>query len=477
MASASLVVKDYRTEIPGKISDDKTRWEFPQVNSVNSHGKPIQWRIIVRVLGSTTTIPADKIPEEMFVPFEQSFLDNKPLENLKGWYKVESRVDDGPIRTVVPTIIHSGKNQGTTKSGAQKKNATNVVCQTLREAYSLHNKQLNKAVASDKKGTTERYPPMLAQVLSEQTVKPDYESKVFVQRKFNGVRAVATLDYLPSCSYKKTNDVSAEHNVTKNVTECVILYSRNKNIYPGFGYLKRELDPILSEYWNKGIKLYLDGEIYKHGVPLQEISGQSRKELTEEEETQLTKYTFMVYDCFIADNNLKYEERKAILDEIFQKQYEHVSSVETFLVRSEEEVNKLYNDFIKEGYEGAMVRLNSKYVYSYNSHHSKVLLKIKPRYDAEFEIVNWTVGEKGKASGALMIKCKTTDGKEFPVTPAMEITDRKKLAEKMATIEDNSLTYFENHYFGKPLIVYFDEWSKDKIPLRASTEMEIRTWE
>ena len=187
---------------------------------------------------------------------------------------------------------------------------------------------------------------------------------------------------------------------------------------------------------------------------------------------------YMIYDCFIPDEpQLQFTARKAILDEIFAKfDLEYTRPVETFEVASLDEVNRLYNGFIADGYEGAMIRLNVPYKYSYNEHHSKVLLKMKETRDHEFEITRWETGKKGKAAGALMIVCVTESGKEFPVTPAMEIADRVALAKKMSSIEPNGKTHFENHWRGKPLIVYFDEWSKEHVPQRGRTKMEIRTW-
>jgi hypothetical protein len=66
---------------------------------------------------------------------------------------------------------------------------------------------------------------------------------------------------------------------------------------------------------------------------------------------------------------------------------------------------------------------------------------------------------------------------KFPVTPAMELPERIILAKKMAIIEENGKTHFENNYLGKMLIVYFDEKSIDGLPQRARTKMEIRTWD
>jgi hypothetical protein len=99
---------------------------------------------------------------------------------------------------------------------------------------------------------------------------------------------------------------------------------------------------------------------------------------------------------------------------------------------------------------------------------------MKPTYDAEFEIIGWETGEKGKAAEALMIICQTDDGKKFNVTPMGELPDRIALAKKMNTIEENGKTHFENHWRGKRVTIYFDEKSVDGVPQRARTKLEFR---
>lgn len=447
MAAVSLYIRDYEKEIPGELSD--STWCFPSVESVNSHGRKMVWRIYVKLFRMRDDINLPNVPDDAFIPILPTYFKNETMPNdIRGWIKVDSGVENGKVRESVPTIVHKGKNLG-------KASATNVFCQSLRDAFGLYNKQLKKARSAKSHGKEIKvtlYPPMLAQILKDQKTPPkiDEQNHVFVQRKYNGVRTVATL------------------------ADDVIMYSRRKLIYPGFGYIKDELKPIFEFYWGEGQQLYLDGEIYKHGVPLQDISGYARKETQPGD-----KYVdYMVYDCFIANEpELKFSERKKILDEIFENfELKYVLPVETFEVSSTGEIDELYDLFIEEGYEGAMVRIDTKYEFSYNERHSKVLLKKKPSYDAEFKIIGWTCGAKGKAAGALMIICETEKGVKFNVTPAMELPDRLAMAKKMEEKEPNGKTHFENHWLGKPLIVEYDEISKDGVPQRARTKMVIRTW-
>lgn len=451
MAGTAITITDYRTQIPGELTPDRMMFVFPVIESVSNgttRGKERKtfWRVIVSVGRGEETVPI----EDRFFTYIGATLPG----DLCAIIRVESGFVGGKIRATVPTIVCKGKNIG-------RANQTNPFTQALRDALGLYNKQLKKSLHSPQATGVTRYPPMLAKVLARESMD-ELPYPVYVQRKYNGVRGVAVID---------------------DTTTGVILYSRKGHLYPGFEYLRRELDAPLRGIGAEldGDLIYLDGELYKHGVPLQEISAQARKETGGAEETNTaTVIDFMIYDCFMPRRpTLIYSERLAILARMFARyKFAHCKLVETFTAKDKNEVTRCYEQFLTEGFEGAMIRLDSPYKYSYHDYHSSVLLKMKPVMDGEFEVVGWTVGKKGKAAGAFMVICKTKTGIEFPVTPAMELPERMALSARMDEIQQPSgKTYFEENLKGKPLIVYFDEFSKDGVPQRARTKMEIRTWE
>ncbi len=455
MTSKSITVRDYHTEIPGEIHDGA--WYFPTCYSTNANGKQIEWTVYVRAIKMTDpTMPLADITEDMFLPITPDLFDNKPLPpNVFGYIRVNSCLSGGKVRAIVPNIVKTGK-------GLKTKAATNTFCQAMRDALGLYNKQLSKShslqeggnnTSSDSTNLT-MYPPMLAKIFGDQ--KKPIEYPVSVQRKYNGIRAVAAL-----------NDNS------------VVIYSRKKKPYFGFEGIRKDIKLLL----NTNNSIYLDGELYRHEVPLQIISGIARREVhvTDEQKKVEDTIEFMIYDCFMPDKpTLTYVERRMILETLFANTVVEDSKcklVETFTADDRDAVITLYKQFLAEGYEGAMVRINRPYEYSYNDSHSKFLLKLKETFDAEYKIINWETGSKGKAANALMIVCETADGKQFNVTPAMELAERNALVKKMNVIEPNGKTFFENIYLGKRLIIYFDEKSKDGVPQRARTKMEVRTWD
>lgn len=433
MAAKSVVVKNFRTEIPGELTDGT--WYFPPIVTGSRSGKRMYWKIYVRAFRPSAGVDAG------FVPIVLTMLDNKPLdEDLAAWYKVDSGYEGSDARASAPTIIARGKNAG-------RANATNVVCQALRDALGLYAKQLKKAAAADVGGADcKMYPPMLANVWN---VKRPPTFPLYVQRKYDGIRTVACL-----CG------------------DSVVLYSRNMNIYPGMDYLREDVIGILRSAAESGKNVYLDGELYKHGVPLQQISGDGRRA-----NAVVTDYNYMVYDVFLPDApTMPYSERKTLLHELFEDtRVTYAKIVETYEAADMAAVETLYSTFIEEGFEGAMIRLPSgQYVYSLKGYHCNALLKLKPTFDAEFRVVGWETGTRGKAAGAVMILCATADGKQFAVTPAMEIADRMEMAAKMATVEDNGKTYFDNVWRDTMITVQYAGLSVDGVPLQPRTRMQTR---
>jgi len=459
MAAVSVNITDFKKELNGRENADNTLYEFPVIKSVNKLGKTIQWQIIVGLLENDK--PVKIIPEYYL---------SKPMENKTGYYKVLSKHETAvEYDSKTPTYISSGKNLG-------KKNQTNVFTQALRDALSEYNKYLKKnstielkphlikdnktdnaGVKSDDKSNDKTddktndksndktddkniqvnkilYPPMLATPLSK---KIDFTKPTYIQRKYNGIRAIATFD-------DKQNKV--------------ILYSRGLGIYPETN-LHKELYDVLKPNPN----IYIDGEIYTHGMALQDISGKARGDETDK---VLNYYVFDLFE--IVDGKLQnrlFSERYALLKSIFSSfiSLKNIHIVETYEVKSEEDVQKYYKQFLLENYEGAIVRLNTPYEFSYKSRHTQNLLKLKQLLDNEFVLTGISEGVAGKAKGAMLLEFETENGKKFTVTPKGTLEYRKQLYEKLKNT-------FDAKFKGRKMRVHYEELSKDGVPLRARIE-------
>jgi ATP-dependent DNA ligase len=423
----------------GQIKTNGT-YEFPEIQSTNN-GRTTYWKIIVALFG----------PDGGPMAIKEAHLATKeaPEANVVTHIYVESKIGpNGKIKAAVPTIVAKGKNIG-------RSNETNVLTQALKDAYSKYKKQLQKS--SEKKtedyaGTT-LWPPMLATNMIEvDSASIDFNQPIFIQPKANGVRAVATLG----------------HQGPNEGQMATIIYSRTRHLYHGLQHIKAELFGALMAR-REAMNIYLDGELYLHGQGLETISGIARRELNTEAVN--LKLKFYVFDLFIPEQEkMEYIDRLDLLNSIFEAaQFEYVVKMPTYRVKSMEEANEYYRQFVDDGYEGAMLRLNRPYRYSFHAYHSTNMLKMKPLFDDEFEIVGYSAGEKGKGEGALMLILRTKEGLEFPVGPNVPLGERYALLKKMSEIEDNGHSYFDNHYKGKMMNIQYEGLTKNGIPTNIKT--------
>lgn len=153
--------------------------------------------------------------------------------------------------------------------------------------------------------------------------------------------------------------------------------------------------------------MVLDGELYKHGWNLQKISGLGRLETLHKDHRQLR---FYCYD--IVDESKTFNERLEILKTIKPSWNSLLTIVDHVKVSSEDEINKLHDEWINEGYEGLVLR-DPDMTYKCGARDRR-MMKVKKFVDGEFTI-------KGLAEGLrdedLCFIMETDDGNEFKAKP------------------------------------------------------------
>lgn len=152
--------------------------------------------------------------------------------------------------------------------------------------------------------------------------------------------------------------------------------------------------------------------------------------------------TYVVYDI-ISDK--PYSERLKILRKIIKKNKNtQVFVVSTYIAKDKAEVMNYHKQFVKEGYEGTMIRNDFE---GYDAgHRSNQLQKYKDFIDAEFKIVGVIDGD-GKEKGLAIFECVTEEGGKFKARPegTTEVRadmwkNRKKLIGQWVTIRYQTLT-------------------------------------
>lgn len=520
--------------VPGGFSGDRTEFVFPTLAYVGARGATHFWTIRVRLLQEG----ADE-----YVPIEDDMLD-QPAPDLAGYkaeITVESQQKGGKVRDIVPTYVSEGKNLG-------KKNATNPLTQALRNALGLYNKQKKRADIVDAASAAEEPeaaeeavpaaaaeeeadgeigtefdsmpPPMLVKKIGESreaTLTPaTFEKGVTAQRKLNGVHFVVFARTGPGgrkrlIRYSRTGtEYPGQEQVVGEMlpmieqtprirpgeygTPAAPTTERDRRILAAYGALPGKPHEGGAGAAPKGDPApYFAGELYLHGKSLNWISGQARRG---DDEGVLEYHVFDVFFPYAkaAGHDMESRHRQAYLTAFFAAadeaglRHPHVVRVENFPVHSMAELEELAKRFLREGYEGAIARKDDAgYRYSYSNYHSANLLKIKPKHDAEFPVVGFTQGTRGKDVGAVIWICEVPKpvsprDKTFNVVPKdMEYKTRyalfKCLGQKVSGPGGKMVTRFERDVKGLPLTVEYAELSaKTGKPLQAKA-LAFRTYE
>jgi ATP-dependent DNA ligase len=265
------------------------------------------------------------------------------------------------------------------------------------------------------------------------------------------------------------------------VRERIDGYSRGRENYEGQDHVLLELAPVLKKFPG----LHLTGELWKKGQTLQDISGASRR-TADSSRGKAAKWDYNVFDCFYIDQpELGYEERQAVLDDVFDAlddQAKYVKRVQSYIVDNKEAAMKLYNKWMAEKlpdgrsvYEGAVIRnLHGPYEFGIDKEkRSYQALKWKPRPDAEWPVIRFKDGV-GKEKGQVIWICaENEDGvkrrtgevlpleerKTFAVTPNMPIDVRKHIFKKIS-VDD----FFEKNIKGQLYTISYSILSKDFLP-------------
>ena len=331
--------------------------------------------------------------------------------------KVESKV-----------FITKGKNSG-------KRNATTHFTQAIAEAESKWRKktetdlyttqECQHANSGLQNKDQQVFLPMLAQEYKRNVRKVKFPC--YIQPKLDGYRMI----------------------YNASTREC---YSRTGKAYSILKQteMKRGLDNGISG------DICLDGELYVHDSAFHfENYGVLRKTkgLTQHDLHNLAQIRYFVYDVMLPDNwQQPYRERRVILERLIKDMQGHaIQVVDTYLCNSFDDIHRLHERFVEQGYEGSIVR-NAEGPYVCK-HRSYDLLKLKDFQDAEYTIVSYT-GEKDTRTNDDLIVwvCTTSDGKTFNV-------------QSKGTREERMELYKEGQRFiGKQLSVQYFGLTADGIP-------------
>ena len=295
---------------------------------------------------------------------------------------------------------------------------------TNKKFSELSAEEMNALVPTIKSDSNGNLKPMLAKS-SNDCQTSILQKKMFCSRKLNGVRMMVKWD----------------EKLGKPIT-----ISRGGKNYDVAATLIIEQ---LTDYLSRHKDLILDGELYAHGHYLQEISGIARLE-TWEDRCEILEY--WIYD--IADDKRTFNNRyddliDLSLDIENNPNYSKIKVVEHVLTEGWEQIQRLHDKWVSEGFEGLVARKPDK-VYGFGKRGSD-MIKVKMYQDDEFEIIDY---QDGLRPEDFTFVCQTKEGKQFTAKP---IGDRELKAQYLENIDK---------IIGKKGIVKYFEISKDGIPLQ-----------
>lgn len=449
--------------IPARFSQDGKELIFNTIPIVDVRGNQSTWTIKVMV----QNIGDDPSNTSLYIPFNKTMLSRDKLQehdDKQSVIKVVSITHKGNERNNQLTVITEGKHQG-------KANFTNPITQGILNAFSKYKLKLKNANSKIMVGNEDvdtGINPMLVQKWPGNDIKSD----ILIERKFDGIRVL--------CKY--------------DMNGMVEMKSRAGHRFLDMDLICSDLCHLFNAYDGDKHTLYLDGEIYKHGVPLQDISGavrgardskSSRSMITANLKNELKLYLF---DCFDTSNmQLGALERKRILSSLFAKasqnmKLNHVVEVEYYSIPKEEatvkNIQTVAEQFETEGYEGAIIRkVLAPYEPSVNNYHSSNIYKVKPVMDSEFPIVDIKDGNTGKEKGAVIFVCSTLDDppKRFNAVPkGLTYPQRyhifRRLEDKSVMIDGKTVhcadNLFHSYLYGKLATIQYSQLSKDGVPMQ-----------
>jgi DNA ligase-1 len=232
---------------------------------------------------------------------------------------------------------------------------------------------------------------------------------------------------------RKLNGVNGEFRLEDTDLK---LYSRGGDEYPMLGHMKEEVLEAMKHLNTKT----LNGEIYKHGMHLQDITSAVKKY-----NVNTPNLEFHIFE--IPDNPNEFQDKVHKLHSWDNSKYDYVKVVHAIKSLSHDDIEKSHGRAVSKGYEGIIIR-NPDCIYEYNVRSSQVF-KYKKAQDAEYKIIGWRADKNGHP----VFIC-TTGTHEFSVKIKGTDAERKAIASEA------------DSWVGQWIKIEFEELSKDKKPLK-----------
>lgn len=280
--------------------------------------------------------------------------------------------------------------------------------------------------------------PMLAKQVDKVTNTKIFDKEWLASRKIDGLRCLIYMGddgELHTASRGAMNYDAAMHDILEH--------------------------PDLIKVFEENPGLIMDGEAYRHYWSLQQLNSVARTQKTAVDYDVLQFYW---YD--VVDTTSTFDERLSFMKDIqdqlnltFDPEREfgegelRVQFVPQIPVTGYDNMLKLHNQYVEEGWEGLVVRDPDK-VYRPNG-RTNDMIKIKVYKSEDFLVVDYELGLRG--SEDMVFICKMKDGRTFKAKP---LGDRAQKEEYVENFDE----LYKDH-MGECKFFYY---SDDGIPLQPA---------
>ena len=278
--------------------------------------------------------------------------------------------------------------------------------------------------------------PMLAKKESDIKNRKIFDKEWYISRKINGVRCLIYYDgKVKTASRGATNyDLAIIHIISH---------------------------PLIEEFFKNHPDAILDGEIYKHepGVyTLNKISGICRTQSTVDDGKDLEFYWYDIVDLKSPFKD-RFQTMKEWAKELKLTEFEpsreldektlHIQFVPQQIVKGFDNMKKLHDEWINDGWEGAVIR-NPDSVYKPGSRGND-WIKIKEYSDSTYKVIGYELGLRG--SEDMVFICEMEDGRTFKASPMGARAIKEEYVQNFDSCYKNQLgdcKYFEISPYGIP---------------------------
>ena len=218
-----------------------------------------------------------------------------------------------------------------------------------------------------------------------------------------------------------------------------LLLSSTENRIHSVPHIHEELK-IIKEY------IELDGELYNHEWDFDQINSVvSRTKNLHEDFEQISYYVFDI----ISEETQIYRT-SGLIDLFTRYNFKYLKIVSNTICYSLKEVMRMYNEYLRQGYEGIIIRdTNSHYVRK----RSRFVMKFKPKKTDIYKIIDLIEGS-GEHSGMVgAFVCQGFDETHFKVS-----------AGEFDHAERKIFWNFREKVIGKFLLISYQNLTKNQVP-------------